>query len=78
LNYDKFFKTQKDILTFENFSKIEWEIGQDLSEHFNLFKKEFDFEKFEEIKKEENKTSQTIIYRSSPFFQDPRSKKLGS
>ena len=35
-------------------------------------------EKFEEIKKEENKTSQTIIYRSSPFFQDPRSKKLGS
>ena len=35
-------------------------------------------EKFEEIKKEENKTTQTIIYRSSPFFQDPRSKKLGS
>ena len=35
-------------------------------------------EKFEEIKKEENKTAQTIIYRSSPFFQDPRSKKLGS
>ena len=35
-------------------------------------------EKFEEIKKEEKKTSQTIIYRSSPFFQDPRSKKLGS
>ena len=35
-------------------------------------------EKFEEIKKEENKTAQTIIYRSSLFFQDPRSKKLGS
>ena len=35
-------------------------------------------EKFDEIKKEENKTTQTIIYRSSPFFQDPRSKKLGS
>ena len=35
-------------------------------------------EKFKEIKKEENKTTQTIIYRSSPFFQDPRSKKLGS
>ncbi len=35
-------------------------------------------EKFEEIKKEENKTTQTIIYRSSPFFQDPRSKRLGS
>ena len=30
------------------------------------------------FKKEENKTTQTIIYRSSPFFQDPRSKKLGS
>ena len=35
-------------------------------------------EKLEDIKKEENKTTQTIIYRSSPFFQDPRSKKLGS
>ena len=35
-------------------------------------------EKFEEIKKDENKTTQTIIYRSSPFFRDPRSKKLGS
>ena len=35
-------------------------------------------EKFEEIKKEENKSSQTIIFRSTPFFQDPRSKKLGS
>ena len=35
-------------------------------------------ERFEENKKEENKTTQTIIYRSSPFFQDPRSKKLGS
>ena len=35
-------------------------------------------EKFEEIKKEENKLTQTIIFRSTPFFQDPRSKKLGS
>ena len=35
-------------------------------------------EKFEEIQKEENKFTQTIIFRSSPFFQDPRSKKLGS
>ena len=28
-------------------------------------------EKFEEIKKEGNKTTQTIIYRSSPFFSRP-------
>ena len=35
-------------------------------------------EKFEEIKKSENKNSQTIIYRLSPIFQDPRSIKLGS
>ena len=35
-------------------------------------------EKFEEIKKSENKFTQTIIYRSSPIFQDPRSTKLGS
>ena len=35
-------------------------------------------EKFEEIKKQENKNAQTIIYRDSPIFKDPRSKKLGS
>ena len=51
LNYDKFFKTQQEILTFESFSKIEWEIGQDLSENFNLLIKKLDFKKLEEIKK---------------------------
>ena len=51
LNYDKFFKTQKEILTFESFSKIEWEIGKDLSKHFKLLKKELDFEKLEIINK---------------------------
>ena len=35
-------------------------------------------EKFEEIKKQENKNTQTLIYRDSPIFKDPRSKKLGS
>ena len=35
-------------------------------------------EKFKEIQEEENKSTQTIVFRSSPFFQDPRSKKLGS
>ena len=35
-------------------------------------------EKFEELKKELNKSTQTFIYRSSHFFEDPRSKKLGS
>ena len=35
-------------------------------------------EKFEEIKKNENKSSQTIIYRTSPFFKDPRSEMLGT
>ena len=35
-------------------------------------------EKFEEIKKQENKSAQTLIYRDSPVFKDPRSKKLGS
>ena len=35
-------------------------------------------EKFEEIKKQENKNAQTLIYRDSPVFKDPRSKKLGS
>ena len=35
-------------------------------------------EKFDEIKKQENKNAQTIIYRDSAVFKDPRSKKLGS
>ncbi|MDC3152314.1 folate-binding protein [Pelagibacteraceae bacterium] len=35
-------------------------------------------DKFEEIKKKENKFTQTIIYRSSPIFQDPRSTNLGT
>ena len=35
-------------------------------------------EKLKEIKKSENKFTQTINYRSSPIFQDPRSDKLGS
>ena len=35
-------------------------------------------EKFDEIKKQENKNTQTLIYRDSPVFKDPRSKKLGS
>ncbi len=35
-------------------------------------------EKFEELKKQENKNAQTLIYRGSPVFKDPRSKKLGS
>ena len=34
--------------------------------------------KLEEIKKSENKFTQTIIYRLSPIFQDPRSNNLGS
>ena len=35
-------------------------------------------EKFEEIKRQKNKNAQTLIYRDSPVFKDPRSKKLGS
>ena len=35
-------------------------------------------EKFDEIKKQENKNTQTLIYRDSPVFKDTRSKKLGS
>ena len=35
-------------------------------------------EKFLEIKKTENKTSDTIKFRDSPIFLDPRNKKLGA
>jgi folate-binding protein YgfZ len=34
-------------------------------------------EKFIEIQKNENKTTDTITYRKSPIFIDPRNKKLG-
>ena len=30
------------------------------------------------IRDRENKNAQTLIYRDSPIFMDPRSKKLGS
>ena len=34
-------------------------------------------DKFEEIKIKEKKNNQTIFFRSSPLFEDPRSSKLG-
>lgn len=35
-------------------------------------------EKFTEIQNNENKTTDTIVYRDSPVFIDPRNKKLGA
>ncbi len=35
-------------------------------------------EKFTDIQKSENKTGDTIEFRNSPFFLDPRNKKLGA
>ena len=35
-------------------------------------------EKFSEIQSEENKSTNTIIYRESPIFIDPRKKELGA
>ena len=35
-------------------------------------------DKFEEIKIKEKKNNQTIFFRSSPLFEDPRSSKLGA
>ena len=35
-------------------------------------------DKFEEIQREVNNTSNTIIYRDCPFFIDPRDNKLGA
>ena len=35
-------------------------------------------EKFSDIKKNENKTGDTVEYRDSPLFLDPRDKKLGA
>ena len=51
LNYDEFFRSKNKVLTFENFSKIEWGLEKDISKHFNLLKKELDFEKLENIEK---------------------------
>ena len=35
-------------------------------------------EKFKEIQSENNKSTDTILYRESPIFIDPRKKELGA
>ena len=67
----------EEIITFLNKYKLNSEVLiQNTSDKFVVGI--ISNEKFEEIKKNENKSTQTIIYRLSPIFQDPRSNKLGS
>ena len=67
----------EEILTFLNKYKLNSEVLiQNISNKFVVGI--ISNEKFDEIKKNENKFTQTIIYRLSPIFQDPRSNKLGS
>ena len=67
----------EEIITFFNKYKLNSEVLiQNISNKFVVGI--ISNEKFEEIKKSENKFTQTIIYRSSPILQDTRSTKLGS
>ena len=67
----------EEIITFLNKYKLNSEVLiQNTSDKFVVGI--ISNEKFEEIKKNENKSTQTIIYRLSPIFQDPRSNKLGT
>ena len=67
----------EEIITFLNKYKLNSEVLiQNISNKFVVGI--ISNEKFDEIKKNENKFTQTIIYRLSPIFQDPRSNKLGS
>ena len=67
----------EEIITFFNKYKLNSEVLiQNISNKFVVGI--ISNEKFDEIKKNENKFTQTIIYRFSPIFQDPRSNKLGS
>ena len=67
----------EEIITFLNKYKLNSEILiKNISDKFVVGI--ISNEKFEEIKKNENKFTQTIIYRLSPIFQDPRSTKLGT
>ena len=67
----------EEIITFLNKYKLNLEILiKNISDKFVVGV--ISNEKFDEIKKNENKFTQTIIYRLSPIFQDPRSTKLGA
>ena len=66
LNYDEFFKSQNEVLTFENFSKKEWGLEKNISKHFNLLKKELDFEKFENIEKYDIIYYDAFAYHAQP------------
>ena len=67
----------EEIITFLNKYKLNSEVLiKNISDKFVVGV--ISNEKFDEIKKNENKFTQTIVYRLSPIFQDPRSIKLGS
>ena len=67
----------EEIITFLNKYKLNSEVLiQNISNKFVVGI--ISNEKFDEIEKNENKFTQTIIYRLSPIFHDPRSNKLGS
>ena len=67
----------EEIITFLNKYKLNSEVLiKNISDKFIVGV--ISNEKFDEIKKNENKFTQTIIYRLSPIFQDPRSTKLGA
>ena len=70
-------KSREDLIN--NFSKykLRSKVGlKDLSSDYAIGI--INLKKFNEIQSEENKSTNTIIYRESPLFIDPRKKELGA
>ena len=39
LKYDQFFKNSRNLMTFNKFSTLPWEVGQEISAYFKIIKK---------------------------------------
>ena len=70
-------KSREDLIN--NFSKYKLRSKVDLKDLSSDYAIGImNLEKFNEIQSEENKSTNTIIYRESPLFIDPRKKELGA
>ena len=50
LKYDQFFKNSRDLMTFNKFSALSWEVAHEISPYFKIIKKEIFFEDFKSQK----------------------------
>jgi tRNA U34 5-methylaminomethyl-2-thiouridine-forming methyltransferase MnmC len=50
LRYDQFFNNSRDLMTFNKFSTLSWEVAQEISPYFKIIKNEICFEDFKSKK----------------------------